>query len=503
MATLRLKGRARSAWARIFCLFAACGASAGAIAQVELEAEVSAGISLTDNVALRTVDKRSATVYRVQPSLALTQSNRRLDSDVDIRLEGLYYGQQSTSEVFRTFNANVSAALDPENFFIDFGGSRSHVIVDPDGPIPRGNLWQTTNRTRQDGAYIGPNLQYPLGPNITAAASWRRSWWDYDFAFDPGEALPFRNDFHSDYTNVSIDNYRRARGFTWAMRYDAQKTDYEGLPTWENRRATIELGAWVNESLRLFLAGGEESPWDEPFNPVLEDSFWEGGFARTVGDRLNLELAVGERSFGRSKRASVEATFQNGNTRFSYSEQPTTHRGDRFGRDFGRAVLGSAGTPLFDGFDFPGADAEALPEDLLTRVGLAERYLSERLAWSLSIERRRTQISVSVYDDKRSGRIALTGMPLRDERQTSGSVGVTREIGTRTSLSGYLRRTHRSYDGLTAPPDRELTDLSISADYEFGARTRVTLGYQRQVDDGAGGSRDYNLLALFLTRTFL
>jgi uncharacterized protein (PEP-CTERM system associated) len=217
---------------------------------------------------------------------------------VDYRLQAFYYDDLGESEVWHQFDGDIDAALIPENLFLNVGATRYQSIIDPDASIPQGNLPFSSNRANRDEAFVAPRFEFALGRSVTMQGDYRISWIKYDEAnidnIDQQEAA-----------NFSIENYRRGRGITWAARYRWRKTEYDNFDPWEYQLAIGELGYWVGNNTRVFVAGGKESAWDMPLDPGLEDSLWEAGFAQQIGTTLSAEFAAGERSFGSSLRGNA------------------------------------------------------------------------------------------------------------------------------------------------------------------------------------------------------
>src|SRR5690606_7613901 len=214
--------------------------------------------------------------------------------------------------------------------------------------------------------------------------------------------------------SFSLDNYRRERGLTWALRYAWERTEYDLEVPWEYQRAMAELGFWVGSNTRLFASAGKESAWDAPLDPKLEDDLWEAGLWQRLGERLGAEFAAGERGFGNSWRGNLEFRFRRGSTTLSYSETPTTEGRIRIRRD------------AFDGIE--------VPESVLVRPGGTERFIAESLAWTLNVELRRTNVALSLFDSDRVQRTEADGTPLPDESQRGASCSFGWQVGARTSL---------------------------------------------------------------------
>jgi hypothetical protein len=475
---------APKAFEHAWWLMSAALVSMPAFADVEFEPEVLVGVTRTDNLTNAPDNEEAQTVYQLVPAFRLAQESARLTSDVAYRLEAYHYRQRDDGATFDVFDGRTSAALDPENFFLNSGASRTQSIRDPESPIPTSNLPLTGNRVDRDDLYFGPSYRYAFGDAVTATADLRRTWVKYDD--EPPE--PEYEDIDLvdsvlDSVSIDFDNHRGGDGFTWSTRYRSRRTEYDGYVPWEHRQVLLELGFWAAEGLRVFASGGKESAWNEPFDPSLEDSLWEVGFARQLGERFTAEVAAGERSFGSSARASVDYAFGRGSMRLSFDETPTTQGRERFNRG-----------GLLD---------PDLPLDLLLRPSSVERYVSSRLEWYVDFEFRATQISLSVYDDEHAERFNFDGTQLPDEAQTGLRVALDRQIGRRTSffVDGY-----RSERDLADGSVRQLRRASIGVNFDVGRRTQASARYDYERDQneasGQGPGHTENRIAVYLTLTF-
>ena len=442
-------------------------------AHAQFTPEITAGITHTDNVALETENEDSELIYSLEPSFGFLKESDRVTANVDYRAQALRYRDLSETEVYHQYDANLRAALVPETFFFEIGGSRSQSIVDPDQTIPLSNLPISGNRQDRDEYYAGPSFQYAFGNNIAAQGAYRHTWLEYSEVEERGN--------QQGTANFSLDNYRNERGFAWALRYDWQRAEYElGIP-WEYQQATAELGFWVSGNTRLFGAGGQESAWDQPLDPKMEDGFWEAGVSHQVGERLSAEFAVGERTFGSSWRGDLDFQFRHGSTSLSYSEMPTTA---------GRT-----------GFGFGAFDPPVNPDDLLTRPGSTERFILKRLQWTLNVDLRRSGLSLYLYDSDRTDRTEADGTPLADEAQRGANLELRYRLGPRTDLragGSWLERKRQ--DSGTS----ELMRASFGADYRLGQYTTLALTYAYTEEDGESlvTFRDYvaNTVSLYVTR---
>lgn len=458
--------------ARLLLLLAAAYA-AKATAGVEFKPTVAVGIANTDNVNLVPDNPQTATIYELLPGFTLTQDSMRMHSEVDYHVEAYRYQELKDTDVFENFKGVTRFALDPDNFFLDLGATRDQSIRDPEVPIPLTNLGRSTNRVDRDDYYVLPSFRYPFGQDATARGSVRHDEIHYGDAAD--FAIP---DYSTDSLEFSLDNYRKARGATWAFKYNTDRTVFSQFQPWEHRQAAIEIGGWVTRGLRLFASAGRESPWDDLTDTSLKDPFWEVGFATDPDRSLSMEIATGERAFGTSRRASLRARFAHGRTSLQYTEKPIT-QGYDYQRDL---VLGLAGTGLYD---------------FLNRPGAAEQFLSKMLSWSMDIDMRRLTFSAAFFDESREHRVSLAGVPLEDETQAYVDLGIGWRPRANTDFRLGAQNSHREL----GPVAYSLKSHYINVDHRLGRKTSLQARLTRTTGESQSAVEyRFNLIELTLTR---
>ena len=457
--------------------------SSVALAQgVDFQGAIRVGVLDTDNVFLAIESTEvDETIYQISPSLSLDYENQRVSTRILYEFDWYKYSDLDTSNEYHRYDATFTGELVQDALFLELGGSRSQSVVDPDAVIPTDGLPISGNLADRDEYFVSPRFEKTLGGSVTLKANYRYA----DVRFDDSDIEDTR--FVQDNTNESasftIENYKRGQGLTWAAGYEWQETDYDVSLPWEFNRATVELGFWLNGNTRLFASGGMESAWDDPIDRSLQDGFYEAGFAYKNGDNVSAEFAAGERSFGSSWRGRLDFSFQRGELAFSYVETPTTTGQDRYSR-------GNLQNP-------------EEPNDLLTRPGNAERYISERGQASLNLNFRRTEFGFVLYDEQRTGRFRADGTPLGDESQQGASASLSWQAGVRTDF--FARGSINTRETATGG-EVEFFTASVNANYRLGSNVLLSLGYNYSEQDPADSAtgRDYvaNVASFFISYTF-
>ncbi len=414
----------------------------------EVEAGIVAGVSYTDNVFLDTSPGEvDDLIYQASPYVSVVHETPNLDVNIDYAFDWYRYSDLSESSRYHRGEISLTGKAWGDSLLTEIGASRSQALSNPDDVIPVGRLPFSGNLTDADEWWFNPSLNRELGRNTSLQADYRYSRLQFS---DSGI-----QDVASQAGTFGLDNYRSAQGLAWALKYNWRRAEFDVTDPWEFQQALAELGYWINSSTRIFVGGGQESSWDNPFDPKLEETIWEAGFAHRQGENLTLEIAAGERSFGSSWRGDLEYTFRRGRTSVSYSEVPTTT---------GFADLRMLRNP----FDPDGLN------DFLNRPGEADRYVSNRFQWDLGLDFRRTGLNLAVFDEERTDRTSAAGTTVDDQSQRGVRLSLNWQVGVRTDVSVDGARVEQERG---ADRKSRLNSAGLTANYQLGQRTDVSLRY--------------------------
>jgi hypothetical protein len=454
-------------------LLAVATGAAGA----DFHPKVSLGYLDTDNLTLEHSNPESASVWALTPEFSVKQDTQRIKADAAYRMEAYHYRELDDNEVFNRFDGRLSVHVVPDKFMLDMGASQTQAIIDPQSTIPTDNLAFTANRVDRDDYYLGPSFRVGAGGNAVVAGEVRRTWVGYG---KTDEAV--LDDYAYDRGRLSVDNYAKGSGLAWAARYNYDRTDYGGtLVPYQYESASFELGFWARSGTRLFVVSGKETPWENPLDTSLQDSFWEAGLAHELSPDLQGSLSVGDHTYGSTTRADLNYTFKRGHTTLSYAETPTVNTNHRYN---------------------PGLLDPTQTNDYLYNADSVERYISHELRWNLVFELTKTNLVLNVYDESRKRRTDLNGTPLDDEWQTGGDLDVRRKFGSRTELYVRAMRAKSEY---SSGEKLDLRTEAIGASYMLGHRTQLSFQVeQREQRLRQASDLDYdaNVVSLILARTF-
>lgn len=438
-----------------------CLPAATSAAPWDLSADVELGVIHSDNITLAgDADEESDTVYTIAPSFALTTEGERTQADLRYSPQAYFYQEFSDEDsVFHIVDANFNTALVQDRLFLTMNGVNYQTSVTPSGALPTSNVPISNNRVDSRILEIRPYWQQSVGSaQMLVQVGYQDLYYDSD---------TFQGS-NQQYAGFSLDNHAEQSGLAWGLNYNYRRMEYDISQPFEYQRAAADLGFWTSSALRLFVSGGAETSFEDILEPNLDEEFWEAGFQYAPNQRLNLELAAGERSYGSSYRGDFSYELRRGTLSITYQETPTT-----------RATTVLNRRPLVARDDL---------DEILDRPGNADRFIRKRGVVNLGIELNKSELSLRVFTETREGRIDETGMPLSDEDLSGVAARWQWRFGSRTSMNidaDVARRDDGSGD------DYDLSRYSLGFDYAVSGRTSLRIEGIRSEEDRKGVGAEY------------
>jgi uncharacterized protein (PEP-CTERM system associated) len=294
----------------------------------EFETVVDLGLIYTDNLRLQEKGlEESDLIYLLAPTFMLANDGDRLEADIRYRPEALFYHDtDDANNVYHQIDGRLTYSLVRNALFFYASVVNFQTILSPEDTIPTSNIPITGNRVDTNTLELRPYWEQSLGTmDVLLEAGYVKSRYD-----DVETAAPslFTLDNEQYGAEFKLDNHERSDGFAWGVNYWIRRVEYENTIPWEFQQFALDLGHWFGTGLRLFVSGGVETPYDSYVDSSMDADFWEAGFQYTPNQRLDLEVAAGQRSFGNTYRLSLNYRLRRGETRLSYSESPSTQAED-------------------------------------------------------------------------------------------------------------------------------------------------------------------------------
>ena len=429
-------------------------------AQWDFDLTADLGIAYTDNFRLVSDgSEEDEVVYTIIPTFTLTNEGERLTADLRYRPEAYLYNEAPEGDsVFHVVDASLTTAFIRDAFFVYLSGVRFQTIDSPDGIFPTSNLPIAGNRVDSTVVEIRPYWEQSLGfAEILAEVTYIDSGFDKEIQNQNGGLI---QDNIEKSALFNLNNHSNQSGVAWGIGYEYQRIEYDRAIPFEYQAASADLGYWVNGATRLFVSGGIETPFDSYFDASLEDDFWEAGFQYTPNQRLNIELAAGERSFGNTIRARASYQLRRGSTEFTYEEGATT-----------RGALGTSRRPILETDNL---------DSLLDGPGLGDRFVRKHGNWISTIELAKSDISVRLFSEQRDQRTTGAGGVLDDERVVGAALRWEWRLGVNSTVGLASNIARREVGTMESDLKR------FSFDYAFRFSQRLSLVFLAQHANDSG-----------------
>jgi len=470
--------RAGTAGARLVAALVVIGASVpvGA-AEWRLEPGLRLSETWTDNFNLSDDDPESEWITEIAPGLRLSGEGRRAQVELAYRLRQLLHVEESERDsTNHQLNAAGDVELVRERLFFDADANRTLGTTGTAFTGPTSDVIASDQRRTVTTWSAGPRLQYPVGRFAELEATARRRHVDFGSDAD-GES-------DSDSAGIGLASGPLFTTWGWALDYERREETREQTDqpvedtTFEQVRGELNLRAGA--ATQLFVAGGtEENEFEtaEAGDPVDGD-FWEAGLRWNPRRTVSLEMAVGNRFFGDTARASLDVRGSALSLQLNVSEDLVTTPQLQFERQTvllrdseGNLVIGPGGQPVTVAIDVP-----TVRDDVIL-----QQRASARLGWSRS----HTSITLALLATNREFQREGT---TEDSRQIDLDIRWTRL--TRTVLNAGIGLREQDFeDGIS---ETEFASLRLGATRELRGDTRLSLDYEYAEQDSTGGGSDYD-----------
>lgn len=410
-----------------------------AAAPWEYGVEINIGLINTDNVFLADDGlEESDTVATVAPEFFLRSDGDRISANINYRPEAYFYDTNSTADtVYHVVDATITTTLIRERLTVDWRASNTQSILTPEGQFPTTNIPITVNRVDTRVLEVRPAWRQRIG-----SADFNLNLNYMDLSYDD----MLSQDSTGKTGGIGLNNIDRRQGLAWGGRYDHYRIEYDLSPPWEYQRAEATIGYWFGGTKRLFASGGAETDPDRIDDANLDENFWEVGIQYVPSQRLNLEAAIGTRSYGTSFRANIAYTMRRGQTQFTYIEGPATS-----------AQIPAGRQPIIQTDNFDSA---------LDQPGRADRFIQRRLDWNTGITLAKSELTVRLFNERRENRTVPGGVPLDDLDYSGIAVRLSWRAGTRTTFGVGTDFTRRD----DANRKSDILRAQVDAAYQFSRR---------------------------------
>lgn len=399
-------------------------------------------------------------VSEINPGLGIRGEGRRFNTNINYTLNNLVFAKSERVLMRHWLNANGTAEIVKERFFVDGRAAISQQNAFLFGPPAFDNTNLTGNLRDIRTWSISPYARHRFKNLASGELRYARS------AISSNAQQFFNNTIDS--VNLSLNSGSAFRTLGWGANYNHTRIDRErsgfNIGTLELERSAGTLRYVITPQFSLIGTGGYERNSFISIRGKSSSHFWTAGFSWVPTTRTNVNASAGQRFFGNTYAASIDHRTRRTIWNLSYLEDITT-----FGQQsmlgasiIDPGVLGQflpglqdGGQLLDQGLPFAFSD----PNNFLTN----RLFLLRRLQASLVLQGKKNSLVFRAYNFSRK---AYT-----PDEEDESLIGIDNAFLTRntTQTGGNVLLNHR------------LTALT-SANFNFGY-SRISFGMTDQDDD--------------------
>lgn len=379
---------------------------------------VTLGELYTDNLKLAAPGqpKETAWITTVEPFVKAATQTARFAGWVDYSLTGFVYaGQSGSDQISQKLNAQGTATIVPQHFFLDGSAIYGSQVINNQLPVGSGTFFLNSNRANVGIGTLSPWWTQTFGNVGTATLRYTQGRVVYNTHGISGhsrDALAGIPDVTSSAVQFSFASPQYER-WAWSFGYSQQSLQPDSGPSRQFANAKAAATFVLNASTNLLGDAGTENRY-RPDGTIghLDAPFWDVG-VEWANTRDRFKLLVGHRFYGRNGELSWTHNAQLLTTTVSYTEQPTDLNQQLLGQNPGEVVL-------------PPVNPNRIPS-------LADRqvYLMKRAAAAASYDMPRGRLTLTLYDESR--RYFFTG--LGQERVANASAAWRYDVGPFTTFT--------------------------------------------------------------------
>jgi uncharacterized protein (PEP-CTERM system associated) len=497
-------------------LFLLCANSAYA-GDWDITPSITVGATFSDNINLDDDDKESNFVTEIKPAISVHGEGGRLKADIDYAMQNaIFINNSDANGVFHQLDANASAELAKNLFFVDASSTMGQSIIDASETTSTGNLSNAGNRTDFYTYSLSPYLQ----PHFGAYADGL-----FRYSHDQVKYSEGASDSKIDSFDANLVSGRNFGPLSWSANYNYsdQQRSTASNTKFENTNAQARYR--ISSSFSLVGSAGNSSNEFESSREVVNGSYWSaGGFLQpsryysleaqqgnnlktaTVGlyptRRTSMLVTYRDQEVGLNPGEAWSGTFNHYTRRTtwnaSYKEDTTTRQ---------QQLLLAGGTVILGIDPLTGLVRDPpQPGDLIVEVPfppvltLTDEVIErKRASGTFGMKMGKTGLRFTVFDERS---LFLTSLTEDKTRGISGSLN--RRLAPRTN--GILSGSYQRVDGANIDSSREDIVAYVKAEVtrKMSSKVNATVSYRFSTRNSAEDERDYseNRLEARLRATF-
>ncbi len=269
---------------------------------------ISASEMYSDNIFLSPAPNQlSDFATTITPGITVKGYGERLKASLNYSLQDINYAKYSSLDyITQQLNATGNATLVDQTLFLDAGASILQQPLYMAGPMGLGNTSANGNLENVTTTSVSPYVTHRFNTFATGTARYTHQTMDFSQAgptningYGGGYGLGMFNST-SDTALATLNSGSDFNNLLWGLNLNNTRISYEGMPPMTLAQYSANLGYLITPRFKIIATGGYE---DDSFAYIGQNprsSLWSLGFDWSPSVRTKLEVAEGERFFGRT-----------------------------------------------------------------------------------------------------------------------------------------------------------------------------------------------------------
>jgi uncharacterized protein (PEP-CTERM system associated) len=464
--------------------------------------------SYSDNIKLAPKETaQSAFVSQVSPGLTVAATGQRLKLQASYVIDNSFYsGSDYESKTNHRLNANATAALIEELFFLDGSANISQQNLSPFGTVTDNNINISNNRVQVKTYKVSPYFRHKINNDVTGELRYSRDSVSSDSTLS--------RDSEGDNLRVSINSGSAFKTLSWGLLYNHQDVHYERQAPLKTNMSTVSLAYALSAMFKLTGTGGYED------NNYLYQGAQAAGYFGTLGfvwtptERTNITFNSGQRFYGKTHALSINQRARMSIWSLGYSEDVTTTRAQFLvpatistSNFLNQLWKTSIPDPILrqqtvDSF----IRDSALPSSLSQPINTFSNqvFLQKSLQASVALTGIKNTAVLSIFNSSREALSNLDGNgatlpgPTGDVRQSGVNALWNIQLSPRTNLSASAAYTKSNQINSGVKDNTTALRASISRQLQPKLRAMLEARHQHKNSNFALGNYDENAISFYL-----
>ena len=293
---------------------------------------ITASEMYSDNIFLSpSPNQLSDFVTTLSPGIAVQGTSDRLKANMMYSLQDINYAKYSSLDyITQQLSASGNADLIGKTLFLDASASISQQPLYIAGPMGYGNTSANGNLANVTTTSVSPYVTHRFGSFATGLVRYTHQTMDMSQAgpsningYTGGYGLGMYNST-TDTALATLNSGSDFNNLIWGLNLNNSQIRYAGMPPMTLAQYSANLGYLITPRFKAIATGGIE---DDSFAYIGQNprsNFWSLGFDWSPSVRTKLEVAEGERFFGRTHSLKFTHYARMTTWNASYTQDVTT-----------------------------------------------------------------------------------------------------------------------------------------------------------------------------------